>query len=81
VFKDRVLRKICGPKSGKVRGWWRRPHNEELYDLYSSPNIVLIIILRSMRWFGHVEQVGTGEVHTGFWLGKLEGMRPLGRPR
>jgi hypothetical protein len=67
VFENRVLRKICGPKRDEVTGEWRRLHNEELNDLYSSPNIIRVIKPRIMRWAGHVARMGEGEVHTGFW--------------
>jgi hypothetical protein len=57
----RVLRKIFGPKGDKVTGEWRKLHNEELYDQYSSPNIVLAIKLRRIRWVGHVAHRGGKE--------------------
>jgi hypothetical protein len=53
VFENRVLRRIFGPKKDGVRGKWRRLHNGELYDLYSSPNIIRVIKSRRMRWAGH----------------------------
>jgi hypothetical protein len=49
VFENRVLRKIFGPKRGEVTGEWRRLHNEELYDLYSSPCIIRVIKPSRMR--------------------------------
>ena len=49
-----VLRRIFGPRRDEVTGEWRRLHNEELNDLYSSPNIVWVIKSRRMRWAGHV---------------------------
>jgi hypothetical protein len=67
VFEIRVLRRIFGPKRDEVTGEWRRLHNEELNDLYSSPNIILVIKSRRMRWAGHVARMGKREVHTGFW--------------
>ena len=53
VFENMALRRIFGPKRDKVMGDWRRMHNEELNDLYSSPNIVWVIKSRRMRWAGH----------------------------
>jgi hypothetical protein len=69
------------PKRDEVPGDWRRLHNEELYDLYSSPNIIRVIKARRMIWAGmwHVRETGT--VHTGFWGGGPEEKRPFGRPR
>jgi len=60
VFENRVLRRIFGPKRDEVTGEWRKLHNEELNDLYCSPNIVRVIKLRRMRWVGHVASMGRG---------------------
>jgi len=57
VFENVVLR-IFGPRRDKVTGKWRRLHNEELNDLYCSPNIVGVIKWRRMRWAGHVARMG-----------------------
>jgi hypothetical protein len=53
MFKNRVLRRIFGPKTDEVTGEWRKLH-KELRDLYSSPSIIRIIKPRRMRWAGHV---------------------------
>ena len=58
VFENMVLRRIFGPRRDEVTGEWRRLHNKELNDLYSSPNIVPVIKLRRMRWAGHVVRMG-----------------------
>ena len=58
VFENMVLRRIFGPRRDEVTGEWRRLHNEELNGLYSSPNIVRVIISRRMRWAGHVASMG-----------------------
>jgi hypothetical protein len=59
VFENRVRRRIFGPKRDEATGEWRRLHNEELNDLYSSPNIIRVIKSRKMRWAGHVALMGT----------------------
>ena len=68
VFQNRVLRRIFGAKRDKVTGKWRKLHNEELNDLYCSPNIVRVIKSRRIRWAGHVARMGDkkGEVIQGF---------------
>jgi hypothetical protein len=58
VFENRVLRRIFGPKRDEVTGLCRKLYNEDLLDLYSSPSIIRIIKSRSMRWAGHVAQMG-----------------------
>jgi hypothetical protein len=80
VFENRVLRGIFGPKRDEVTGEWRRLHNEELNDLYSSLNIIRVIKSKRMRWAGHVAPMGKREVHTGFWWGDLGEDDPLADP-
>jgi hypothetical protein len=80
VFENKVLRKICGPKR-EEDGSWRKLHNDELQDLYSSPNIVRVIKSRRMRWAGHVARMGEGRGAHRVLVGRPEGKRPLGRPR
>jgi hypothetical protein len=77
VFENRVLRKIFGPKRDEVTGEWRRLHNEELYDLYSSPNIFQVIESRR-TWAGHVARIGERRVACRVLVGKPEGKRTLG---
>jgi len=81
VFENRVSRRIFGPKRDEVTGEWRKLHNEELNDLYCSPNIVRGIKSRIMRWAGHVARMGEGRDVYRILVGKPEGKRPLGRPR
>jgi hypothetical protein len=81
VLKNRVLRRIFGPKRDEVTGEWRRLHNEELNNLYSSPNIVRVIKSRRMRWAGHVARMGEGRGAYRILVGRPEGRRPLGRTR
>src|SRR5215475_12568112 len=69
------------PKRDEVTGDWRKLHNEELNDLYSSPNIVRVIKSRRMRWVGHVARMGEGRGVYRVLVGKPEGKRSLGRPR
>jgi hypothetical protein len=65
VFENRVLRIIFGSKRNEVIREWRKLHNEELHDLYSSPYIVRVIKWRRMRWAGSVARIGGG-TYTGF---------------
>ena len=78
VFENMVLRRIFVPRRDEVTGEWRRLHNEELSDLYSSPNIVRVIKSRRMRWAEHVARMG--EERGVYWVlvVKPEGKRPLG---
>ena len=69
VFENRVLRRIFGPRRDEVTGEWRRLHNEELNDLYSSPKIVRVIKSRRMRWAGHVACMGEERGCIGCWWG------------
>jgi hypothetical protein len=80
VFENRVLRKIFGPKREEDASW-RNLHNDELHDLYSSPNIVRVIKSRRMRWAGHVARMEEGTGVYRVLVGRPEGKRPLGRPR
>jgi len=73
IFENRVLRKIFGPKQGKVTGEWRKLHNEEFNDLHSSLIIVRVIKSRRMKWVGHIARMWEG---TGVYravVGKSEG--------
>jgi len=60
VFENRVSRRMYGPKRDEATGEWRKLHNEQLNNLYSSPNIVRVIKSRRMRWAGHVAHMGEG---------------------
>jgi hypothetical protein len=66
VFENRVLRRIFGPKRDELTEEWRRLHNEKLYALCSSPNIIRVIKPRRLRWAGHVARMGRGAEDTGF---------------
>jgi len=80
VFENKVLR-ILGPRRDEVTGERRRLHNEELNDLYCSPNIVRVIKSRRMRWVGHVARMDEERGVYRVLVGKPEGKRPLGRPK
>jgi len=79
VFENRAMRRIFGPKRDEVTGEWRKLHNEELNDLYSSPNIVWVMKLRRMRWVGRVAHVGERGGVCRVLVGKPEGKRPRHR--
>jgi hypothetical protein len=81
VFENRVLRRIFGPKRDEVTGEWRKLHNEELRDLYSSPSIIKMIKSRRMRWAGHLARMGEKRNAYRLLVGKPEGRRPLRRSR
>jgi hypothetical protein len=81
VFENRVLRGIFGPKRDEVTGEWRKLHNEELHNLYSSPDIISQVNSRRMRWAGHVARMGEERKMYKVLVGKPEGKRLLGRPR
>jgi hypothetical protein len=72
VFENRVLRRIFGPKRDEVTGEWRKLHNKELHDLYSSPSIIRIMKSRRMRWAGHVARIGGKRNAYRLLLGKPE---------
>jgi len=81
VFENRVLRRILGPRRDEVTGEWRKLHNEELSDKYSSPDIVRVIKSTRMKWEGHVARMGERRGVYRVLVGKPEGKIPLGRPR
>jgi hypothetical protein len=81
VFENKVLRRIFGPKRDEVTAEWRRLHNNELYALYSSPDIIWVIKSRRLRLAGHMARMGERRGAYRAVVGKLEGTRPLGRPR
>jgi hypothetical protein len=76
VFENRVLRRIFGPMRHKVAEEWRKLHNEQLHDLYSSPNIVRVIKSRIMIWAGHVARMRREEACTWFSLENLRKRDP-----
>jgi hypothetical protein len=81
VFENRVLRRIFGPKGDEVSGDRKKLHNEELHNLYSSPDIIRMIKSRRMRWTGHVARIGEKRNTSRILVGKQGGKRPIGRPR
>ena len=75
------MRRTFGPRRDEVTEEWRKLHNEELNDFYSSPNIVRVIKSRRMRWTGHVARMGEERVVCRVLVEKPVGKRPLARPR
>jgi hypothetical protein len=81
VFKNRMLKRICGPKREEVVGCWRRLDNEELHNSYASQNIIRVIKSRRTRWAGHVACMGEIINAYNVFIGKPEGKRSPRRPR
>jgi hypothetical protein len=74
VGEKRVLRRIFGPKANEVIGGWRKLHNKELHNLYSSPSIITMIKLKGMRWARNVARMGRRGMHIVFrWESQKEG--------
>jgi hypothetical protein len=81
VFENRVLRRIFEPKRDEVTGEWRKLHNEELHNLYSSTDIIRHVKSSRKRWAGHAARMGEERKVYKVLVGMPEGKRPLGRPR
>ena len=81
MIENRLLRRMFGPAWDKLKREWRKLHNGEVNDLYSSPNIICMIKSGRMRWAGHVGHVGESGGAYRVLVGKPEIKRPLGRPR
>jgi hypothetical protein len=81
VLENIVLRRIFKPKRDELTREWRKLYNEELHNLYSSPNIVRVIKSRILRWARHVARMGYGRGVYRVLVGKPEGKRPMGGPR
>jgi hypothetical protein len=79
MFENRVLRRICGLKKDEVPGEWRKLHNEELRNLFSSPSIIRMLESRKMRWMGHIARKGEKRNVYRLLMGKAKGERPLGK--
>jgi hypothetical protein len=69
VFENRMLRRIFGPTRGEVTGDWKKLHNEELHNLYSLPNIIIIIKSMRIKWAGHIAGMGRRGMHVGYRCG------------
>jgi hypothetical protein len=67
VFENSLLRRIFVLKRDEVTGGWSKLHNEELHNLYFSPNIIRGVKSKRMRWAGHVERMGRRGIYVGFW--------------
>jgi hypothetical protein len=81
VLENRVLRRMFGSKRAQVTGGWRKMHNEELHNLYSSPSIIRMFKSRRIKWAGNVAQIRKRMTAYRILVGKPKGKRPLGRPR
>jgi hypothetical protein len=81
VFENRAMRRIFGPKRDEVTGEWRKLHNEELRDLYSSPSIIRMIMARWLKWARNVARMRRKKNAYRLLVGKPKGKKPLERPR
>jgi hypothetical protein len=81
IFENRMLRRTFEPKRDEITGEWRRLHNEELYDLYFSPNIIRVIKSKRLRWAEHAASIGEKRGAYRLLVVKLDGRRALGKPR
>jgi hypothetical protein len=81
MFENGMLRKTFGPKGDEVTGSWRKLHNEELHNLYSSPRIIRMIKSRRLKWARHIARMGEKRNAYRIFVEKPEGKRPVGRPR
>jgi hypothetical protein len=81
VFENRVLKRIFGPKRDGVMGGWKKMHNDELHNLYSSPSIISMTKSRMMRWAGHVTRLEKKRNACRILVGKPKEKRPLGKQR
>jgi hypothetical protein len=81
MFKNRLLRRKFGPKRDEIKEVWRKLHNEELHDLYSSSTILRVMKSRTHELGGACSSNEKGEACTGFWWRNLRRKRPLGRQR
>jgi len=81
IFENRVLRRVFGPKRDEVTREWRKLHNQELNNLYSSPSVFRVMKSRRMGWTGHVARRGERRGVYRVLVGKPEGKRSLERPR
>jgi hypothetical protein len=81
VFENRELKIMFGPKREEAAGDWRRLHNEELHNLYASPNTIRVMKSRRMRWVDDVVRMGQMRDTYNILVAKPERKTPLGRPR
>jgi hypothetical protein len=79
MFENRVLRRIFDPKRCEVTREWRKIHNPEFHELYSSPNINQVTKLIRIRWAGHVAHMGLKRIVYRVLVWKHQGKTPLGR--
>jgi hypothetical protein len=67
VFEDRELRRIFRQKKDEITGVWRKQYNQELHNIYPSPNIIRMIKSSRLMWAGHIARMERGRINIGFW--------------